>query len=289
MPRRSAGARLGLDRLERWFQGEIVRPHERRGAREAAPLGAREVVKPSPTLAPAARVAIYSRMYFARLADALAEDFPAIREALGARAFVRLARAYLARFPSRHYSLNALGRALPEFLAGKVRVKRRALLLDLARVELAMSEVFDEAEEAALSAKELAAVPPDRWESARLRLIPAFRLLALGHAVNPFLTAVRQGKRLPQVARKRAFVAVYRRDFQVWRVDLGEPAHAILAALAAGQPIGRALAAAEGAWRGERKALEEKVTDWFRGWVADGIFAAIELAPRGRRGAKRRA
>jgi hypothetical protein len=283
--RRGAGAALPLARLERWLQGEIVRPHE--GGRPPA-LGARAVVRPSATLAPKERVAIYSRMYFTRLHDCLAEDFPAVRALLGEARFERLARRYLARFPSRHYSLNALGRALPRFLAGPVRIPRRALVRDVARVEAAMAEVFDAEDARPLGAADLAAVPASRWEAARLRPVPGLRLLALDHPVNPLVTAARGGEPSPAVPRRRAFTAVYRKDFAVWRADLGEPAFAALGALARGATIGRALAAAARVFEGEPAALEGEVQRWFRGWIEDGLFAAVELAPPAKRRERRR-
>src|SRR5882672_11684809 len=91
-----------LPGMERWFQGQIVGPHEdRTPARKA-----KSVILPSKHLAPEERIGIYSEMYFLRLQECLVEDYPAVVKLVGPPAFGRLARGYLKEFPSRHYSLN---------------------------------------------------------------------------------------------------------------------------------------------------------------------------------------
>ncbi|MBI1850584.1 MAG: putative DNA-binding domain-containing protein [Planctomycetes bacterium] len=275
---RRAKKGVSLDQLERWFQGEIVRPHVP-GRRGNAKGKGRHVdrVLPSRTLTAAERIDIYSRMYFARLHDVLAEDYPSLVRILGWPAFTRFARAYLARHPSRHYSLNGLGRNAPRFLAGPVRVPRRALLVDLARLELAMTEVFDAEESTTLVPDDLRSIPPDRYAGARLRPIAAFRLLALEHRANAIVTAVRQEKPLPSLARERTWVAVYRRAFAVWRMDLTEPMFTMLSALSRGRSIEQSVRATARAWSGTPETLEREIRRWFGEWIAEGIFSAIVL------------
>src|SRR5262245_16359492 len=153
-----------LDRLQRWFATQVAEPARGATARRAA----RARVLPSATLRPEERLAIYARMYVSRLHDCLADDYAAVAAVLGEAGFARLVRAYLLRHPSRHYSLPALGRRLPEFLR-TAAVPRRALLTDLARLELAMNEVFHAPAAAALDGAALAAVPPALWPRAKLR------------------------------------------------------------------------------------------------------------------------
>src|SRR5215813_1286360 len=101
-----------LDRLERWFATQVAEPPRGAAGRRAA----RARVLPSSTLKPEERLAIYARMYVSRLHDCLADDYAAVAAVLGGPGFGRLVGAYARRFPSRHYSLTALGRHMPEFL-----------------------------------------------------------------------------------------------------------------------------------------------------------------------------
>jgi hypothetical protein len=273
-PRSRVAAAPALARLERWFQGELARPHEGTPASARAPAGT--AILPSKHLAPEERLAIYSRMYFARLHECLAEDYPAVVKLCGHDAFGKLARAYLRAHPSRSYSLNFLGRKLPEFLDGPVRIPRRALLADVARVERAISESFDAPASPVMTPADMALVPPAAWEKGRIRLTDSLRLLALDHGANAIVSACRQGKGLPPLARAKTWVAVYRKEWTVWRADLTEPMHAALATLARGRPLAAALAAAAKRFDGPAETLQAEVHRWFGEWAREGIFASIE-------------
>jgi hypothetical protein len=221
-------------------------------------------------------VNIYVDAYLARLVGALEEDFPAVRRLVGHRSFHSMCRAYLERFPSRSPSLNPLGRKLPEFLAAPVKVPRRKIARDLAAVEVAMSEVFDGEAGPALQPADFKKMAPQALAGSRLDFVPTFRLLALGHAVNPFIDAVRHERgALPGIPRRRSWVAVYRRGFQVCRLDLTEPAHAGLWALLRGRRIADAVAAAARRWDGPPGDLGKQIRRWFGEWTSEGFFSRI--------------
>lgn len=241
----------------------------------------REIL-PSKTLSPDERLGVYSGMYFLRLHDALVEDFKTVRAVIGEAAFEKLAKAYVEKHPSMHPSLNRLGDRFPRFLEGPVRVKRRALLRDVAAVELAMAEVFDAPRSPSLDDAALRAVPADAWPKARLELVAAFRLLALDHAVNPLITAVRREEPLPAIKRKKSWVAVYRKDWNVWRMDLSEPMFRVLSAFARGATLERAIAASGVKDPGV-------VFAWFQDWRREGFFSGVTLpAARGKRASRKR-
>ena len=77
---------------------------------------ASEFIKPNDRLTSFERLQLYSRMYWFRLADAIRDDCPGLVSALGEDGFGRLARAYLARCPSRSFTLRNLCSRLPQFL-----------------------------------------------------------------------------------------------------------------------------------------------------------------------------
>lgn len=267
---------LDLRATVRWFQESVVAPHETRARR---PAPAESVVLPSKTLLPDQRVGIYVDAYMARLVEALEGDFPAVSRRVGPRAFHELCRAYLERHPSRSPSLNPLGRKLPEFLS---TLPRREAARDLARVEVAMSEVFDGEGAAPLQPADFGRIAPDRFAGLRFAFVPTFRLLELDHAVNGYIDAVRQGKPLPALRRKRSWVAVYRKEFQVWRQDLSETAHAGLSALLRGRTVGQAVAAAARAWPGKPADLQPQLRRWFGEWATEGFFARTLTSSRRR-------
>ena len=169
-------------------------------ARPAAALVAAgrtdSVVLPSASLTAAERVGVYHGMYLARMREALESDYPGLARFLGPAAWEALVRSYVQAHPSRSYTLNVLGRDLPEFVA-TARVRRPAFCRDLARLEWAVSEVFDAPEAPPLTEDELDAVAPDEWERARLVPVPALRLVVLEHDAGAHLDALREGRRRP--------------------------------------------------------------------------------------------
>ena len=279
-------AHFALDRVQRWMQAVVVHPGPvAQGLR--APDAVREVgrvedvVLPSARLTAAERVEIYHGMYPGRMVEALESDYPALQRLLGADGFADLVRDYVQAHPSRSYTLNRLGDHFPEFVATAPGRRRRGFGHDLARLERAMSQVFDEEETPALTPEAIAAVPADAWEDARLRPIAAFRLVAVQHHVNAYVDATRgDGPATPQRGRRPGGVAVYRRAYSVHRLDLSPPAYALLAALAAGATIGEAVSGVL-APGGRAKVAAEDLFQWFRAWMAAGIFRAVDVADGG--------
>ena len=257
--------------------GSIDEALASRGARaEVPPTRLGEIVLPSRTLSPAERVEIYQRMYPLRMEEALEIDYPTLKAFLGESGFRKFVRDYVASFPSRSYTLNRLGDHVPEFVRTARGLRHRGFCHDLARLELAMTEVFDEAETPALSAAAVGAVPADAWPSLRLRPIAAFRLLELRYPVNAYLQAVRDAaRRPPRPRRQDGWLAVFRRSYRVRRLELSRPAYRLLSDLASGVPLGEAVVAAARR-RGSAAAGQTQLYRWFREWMKNGMFMGLE-------------
>lgn len=271
-----------LGRVQRWMQAVVVHPGTvadgLRSAARRAGVRVEDALLPSARLTAAERVGIYHGMYLGRMVEALEGDYPHLRRILGADGFSALVRDYVRAYPSRTYTLNRLGDRLPDFVASAPRLRGRAFLHDLARVELAVSEVFDEEETPPLAAEAIAAVAPEAWERARLQPVAAFRLLALGHPVAPWLDRVRDDEKAPPLPRpRRSFMAVFRRDYAVRRLELAPSAHRLLQELAAGATVGDAVRRVAG--RGRRSAAgADELFRWFRDWTAAGLFRSVTAA-----------
>jgi hypothetical protein len=280
-PADPAAPEIALDRVQRWMQAVIVHPgavddaiESQEASQEVPPERLAQVVRPSWSLSSAERVDIYHGMYLLRMVEALETDYPAIRHVLGEETFEELVRDYVQRYPSRSYTLNRLGDRLPQFFLDEPGRTDGAFLHDLARAELAITEAFDEEESPVLGAEAIQMIPAEAWAAARLRPVRAFRILALHHPVSPFLEAAKLGRPAPRPRRRASFLAVYRRNYSVFRLDLGRAEYELLAAITSGAALGEALGAAGRQIKESRR--EETVFRWFRGWVAEGIFSAVE-------------
>jgi hypothetical protein len=207
-------------------------------------------------LGPAEQLDIYADMYFHRLRDCLAEDFPALRARLGGVRFHNLVTDYLLAHPSSHFSLRELGRALPGFLAGHPLGRDLPALADLARLEWARVDVFDEADAAPLSRGELLELSAADAEEPRLSLVPAARLLRLEASVLPLWKRLAAGEGAGEEGASPAAsggepraVRVWRKGFAIFHRSMQPDEERCLQALARGgaslAELGELLAGAE--------------------------------------------
>lgn len=236
------------------MQSYIVHPGTHAEARDPA-LEAQ--VLPSPTLEPDERLLIYRRQYLLRMEEALAMDYPGLKDHLGAREFRTLVARYVQAHPSTSFTLNRLGDRLPQVLRGFAR--------DLATLELAITHVAEEEDSPTLDAAGLHELPLEAWEGATLTPVKALRLLQQDWPAHAFLRGDR-----PEIRRRRTYLVVWRRDWKVWRMELPRPAFLLLGRLCEGTPLARAM--------DETRARPERVFEWFSSWVAEGLFSRLDVA-----------
>jgi hypothetical protein len=274
---------VGLEQLQRWMLAVIVHPGEILAAASsesaqaevpAAQLG--DVILPSPTLSAAERLSIYHDMYPLRMEEAMASDYPSLKHFLGDEGFLDLVRDYVQVHPSRSFSLNPLGGQFPDFVKTARGLKRPDFCHELARLEWAVAKAFDGPETPRLSEEQIAAVAPEAWETARLKPVGTFSLLSFRYPVNDYLqTVLDDNHDHPKARLKDSWIAVYRRDFMVYRLDLSRAAHDLLADLAAGTPLGQAITKAMKTG-GRRAPSEHELFRWFRQWVSVSVFQSVE-------------
>ena len=182
----------GLSGSQALFWDPITAPEGvARGARELAErgrLGSPDLsffVEPSDRMTPTERLDIYGDMYFYRLRDSLAEDFPKVVATVGGSRFHNLVTDFLLVHPSVHPSLRYLGVPMPDYLATHELGRAFPYLADLARLEWARIEVFDETDAEPLTREGLQAMAPQKAQEIPLDLVPACRLLELEWTVAP--------------------------------------------------------------------------------------------------------
>ena len=241
------------------------------------------------------RLEIYNRQYWFRLLECLADDYPGLHAVLGNRGFTKLARDYIAAHPSTSFTLRNLGRGLVHFIEdrpGRLG-SRQALARDMARLEWAHLEAFDNAAEPPLSVDDLRGADPQK---VRLQLQPHLTLLELGHSLDDFLIRVRRGIGLraeasqarggpgrPRAVRfpiihpcKPVFLAVHRQQGTVFYTRLREGQFTLLSALHRGMTLSEACAFALDS-PGATGLTPRAMATWFQDWATLGWF----WSPRG--------
>ncbi len=244
-----------------------------------------EFIKPNARLTAAERLKIYSISYWYRLLDGVYDDAPGLRALLGEKKFDALVRAYLAKYPSRSFTMRNLCERLPQFVreAPRLTAPRTALAHAIARFEWAQTVAFDNAAEPVLTPDDLADTPPEKL---RLALQPYISLLALEWPVDDYVLAVKKRdalrseasnvidhgpraasrKHVPLPRRRRAWIVVHRYKLKLFYKRVDPAAFKILTALAAGRTLTQAVATAG------RGVKPEQIREWFATWMELGWF-----------------
>lgn len=273
---------VSLDTMQRWMQAVIMAKGDDDQAIESdearawlAPEQARQFILPSRTLEAVERLHIYRRMYILRFCEVLQSDFEAFSDYVGEEKFEELVTDYVSIYPSTNYSLNPLGYRFPEFLRSRSDLKRKDFLIDLAQLELTISQVFDMAQSPLLTSEEIMAVAPDRWDSVLLRPITALRLLEFDYPVNDYLNAFRNGEKPPKMGKKKTYVLVYRPKYSMHRESMSRDAYILLKEVLSGKTLAEAVESAIEQGIGSKR-LEQRLFDWFKDWVSSGVFSSLE-------------
>ena len=260
---------------------------------------AAQIAKPNDRLTSFERLEIYNRMYWFRVLDSLYDDCPGLRAVLGDTKFMRLAEAYLVKYPSGSFTLRNLPHRLAHFIRTEPHYTRphTALCHDLARFEWARVEVFDTASRPVFTVNDLLDLPPARQGKLKFALQPYLQLLRLDYPVDDFILAVKEReaellrgdasnapsapRRLRETRTKlppraRTHVAVHRLDSQTYFKRLEPAAYRILVALRRGATLEQALATGIPRAKRSRADWAAKVRDWFRNWMELGWLCRRE-------------
>jgi hypothetical protein len=253
-----------------------------------------EFIKPNDRLTSVERLEIYSRSYWFRVLDCFYDDFPGLRAVLGVRAFMKLAEAYLAKYPSVSFTLRNLGSRLEKFLREEPHRagKKLDLALDVVRFEWAQIVAFDGEARPPLHIDELLGADPAKL---RLGLQPYITLLALDFPIDDFIIAVKKHdalrneasnaktsaprqerlKKIPLPRRGRAFVAVHRHDCALYYKRLAPEAFTLLTALRKGATVAQACSRA---LRGAPPETDwaPQIKTWFQNWSTLGWFCEFK-------------
>jgi len=280
-----------LERLQNWFLAAITHPDGVGAGVESADarrhinveIGETEgVLTRSKSLRALDRLAVYGHAYLARLLDCLRDEYPVLRTALGDEVFDAFVAEYLQRYPSRTYTLFDLGAWFPQFLRDTRPTDSGSetdwpdFLIDLATLERTFNEVFDGPGiegGSVLDAATVAAVPSDRLAEVRLVPVPCLRVLSFKYPVHTYFTAVRRAEEATYPEPGATYLAITRQRYIVRHFELSKPAHVLLSALLAGEPLGTAINGV--AALADSAELEHQLGGWFHDWAAQGFFLGI--------------
>jgi hypothetical protein len=282
-----------LGELQAAMANAIMRPlAPRNRMQKSSTVVAEAIIKPSDCLTSFERLEIYNRQYWFRILDCFYDDYPGLRAVLGDRKFDRLARAYLARYPSESFSLRNLGRRVEGFLRAEPKwtAPHHQLALDMVRIEWANIVAFDEGARPPIHVDDLLGRDPAK---VRLALQPYITLLEVRYPVDDLLIAAKQGddrlrgeasnavalqhKRAGRISfrglkPRRLHIAVHRMENSVYYKSLTREQFAVLQALQQGASIEKALVFLLKRRAPAGKNWASELQHWFKEWTSFGWF-----------------
>lgn len=272
-----------LTTMQRWMQSVIEHPgssdeawRSEQAQKELPFDEALAGVRPSKTLSPMERIDIYRRMFFLRMTESMAIDYPGVKQVLGEEEFERIiSEQYILQYPSQSYTLNHLGRYFPPFIQ-ESKLPHKEFLFDLARLELSITNNLEAEETPILTQQQIASVPQELWERIRLIPIAALELMEFSHNVCSYLNAVNEESVPPAIKNERSFAVIYRNNYRTYWEDLSEPQYVLLTSLVSGSLFGESISKLAERFPGTEKELQANLYQWFNEWVSNGYFSSIE-------------
>ncbi len=149
------------------------------------------------------RLWLYSNGYYARLVEALENDYPVLSVFLnketGEERFVTLCHEYTRAHPSTYFTLRFFGQYFARFLRNHADYKSKRHLIELAEFEWSFIEAFDAADKEPITENDIASIPPDAWLALKMTLHPSIQRVKHTQNVVAIWRAVKDKKSLPNV------------------------------------------------------------------------------------------
>jgi uncharacterized protein (UPF0276 family) len=218
--------------------------------------------------ASAAQLAVYVNAYRYRLYDVTAEDYQLVKYCLGDDHFDRLIKDFVNTAHSNHFNVGRYAAHLPDFLAK--HSLRNDFLLEIATLENAVSQLSDAEETCALEPKDLEGMTPELLMEKFLYPRKALQLFAFNYPVNAFYRDVMNNVSPLIPVLEKSYLAVFRHEDVVWRMDLEDLEYKLLTVLFSGKTIGESLADVD-------EPAVEKLSEYFSRWMRNGLLAKVDL------------
>ncbi len=228
-----------LQQLQLWMQGVLINPL---GDAKQAPHAhlppqlqtnaVESVVRSSQRLSAREHLALYQRSYLWRLRECMAQQFPALKYALGDDLFRGFADEYLQLYPPTSYTLATLGERFPAFLQETRPDKDKKeswpdFMIELAQFEYAIALLFDAHE-------------PLQEDQRGASLSPLTQLFQHSFPVIAYYRAATADKKPQLPLPLKTYGLIVRKDCQLALLDLQPAQYQLLRAMKDGHSFSTA-------------------------------------------------
>ncbi|MDX1975209.1 MAG: DUF692 family protein [Rickettsiales bacterium] len=213
------------------------------------------------------QLGVYVNAYRWRLFDVVAEDYPVLKTYLGEEKFDALINDFISAVPPQHFNVARYAALLPAYQ--QIHATHDTFTTELCVLETSIAQLADALETEALAPEHLAGMTPETLMESHLTPRKALQLFAFEYPVNAYYKAVKEETQLPIITQQSSFIAVFRHEDVVWRMDLEEQEYQLLSALFSGSTVGETLGALD-------ESAAAKTSEYFSRWMRNGMLAAHE-------------
>lgn len=215
--------------------------------------------------APHEQLAVYANAYRYRLYDVVAEDYPVLQHYLTAQPFSQLIWAFVETVLPDHFNIGRFALKLSAFIQKTLADDTFAHAL--CQLETTVAQMTDPIETEALDDTHLQGLTAEGILDLRLYPRQALRLMQFDSQVNAYYQAVMDGETEVVPSQQPLYLAVFRHEDVVWRMELESQEFELLTQLFGGATVGEALA-------GLDDSESQSITGYFAKWMRNGLLAS---------------
>ncbi len=212
---------------------------------------------------PAKQLAVYVDAYRYRLNDTTAEDYPVLKKYLGEKKFDRLIWDFVNTSQPDHFNIARFPLKLQKFIEEKF--PRDIFAHEICRLETSVTQMSDPENDEALTAEHLKDMTPELLMESKLFPRKALELHGFSYLTNKYYQATIDDKEAVR-SKKNSYLAVFRHQDKVWRMDLEKIEFALLKEIFDGAKVGEALRKIE-------ESQASNISNWFGRWINNGLLA----------------
>jgi uncharacterized protein (UPF0276 family) len=209
------------------------------------------------------QLSVYVNAYRYRLNDTTSEDYPVLEKYLGEEKFNQLIWDFVNSEKSDHFNIARFPLKLQKFI--EERFPNDIFAHEICRLETSVTQMSDPQNTEALSLAHLHDMTPELLMESVLYPRKALELHQFYYLTNQYYQAV-MDERETAAINQGSYLAVFRHEDQVWRMDLEEEEFVLLKKIFGGTKVGEALSELE-------ESQAQKISSWFSRWINNGLLA----------------
>ncbi len=254
-----------------FIEKNVTLPEAQTHMQQAVMLGDRfdsipdQWIRAKNAFAPHEQLSVYANAYRYRLYDVVAEDYPVLMHYLTEQRFSAIIWAFVGEVLPDHFNIGRFALKLPAFI--QKTLPNDAFAHALCQLETAVAQMTDPTETAALHEADIQGLTAETLLDLTLYPRQALALMQFDQQVNAYYQAVMDDHQPVVPVNEAVYLAVFRHEDVVWRMELEAQEFGLLSKLFDGATIGETLSDVH-------ETEQHKITAYFSKWMRNGLLAS---------------